>query len=108
MGFWYNITMASRISKGEIKKLGLLSRVAINEKETKEFQQDMEKILVFVSKLSNCPTSDVGHKTSDVKNVMREDDPPAGGLDKKTGHDESLLKQAPEIERGFVKTRKTL
>lgn len=95
------------ISKKEIKKLSLLSRVAVDEKEIKELQQDLEKILNFISKLETAPTtSDVDCPTSDVglRNIMRED----RSLRKSGKCGKFLLEQAPKTERGFVKTRKVL
>jgi len=94
-----------KITVKEVKKLGLLSRVSISEKEASELQKDMEKILNFVSKLEKAEISDTICSTLNVEhvNIFRGDE--AG---EKPARDRSLLKQAPEMERGYIKTKKVL
>jgi aspartyl-tRNA(Asn)/glutamyl-tRNA(Gln) amidotransferase subunit C len=97
--------MASKITGKEVKKLSLLGRIFVSEKETKKLQKDLEKILDFVSKLEelDVATSDVDAQIFDVgEKMLRKDENPLEGVE----YGEALLKQAPEIKNGYVKARK--
>lgn len=89
------------ISHDDIKKLSVLARVGIGEKEETKIQHDLMSILEFVSRMKGAPA--VSLKTENfVFNVLRLDD-----VSGKSGeHKESLLKQAPQIEKGFIKVKK--
>lgn len=69
------------ISLEEIKKLGLLARIELDNDEEKEFQKDLGAILDYVSQLQNMPTDirQVSEKTTiggapEIFNVFREDE----------------------------------
>ena len=101
--------MASKITDEEVKKLSLLGRIFVSEKEIKKLQKDLEKILDFVSKLSFQSSGvDVDPPVYEVYggegplNVFRKDENPLEGVE----YGEALLKQAPEIKNGYVKARK--
>jgi aspartyl-tRNA(Asn)/glutamyl-tRNA(Gln) amidotransferase subunit C len=91
------------ISKKEVKKLSLLARVDIDENEIEEVQNSLEKILGFVSKLKDVSRNFISDQIS-VLNVVRED----GAPHESGEYSESLLKQAPETEKGFIRVKKIL
>jgi len=80
------------MKKNLIKNLSQLARVGVDEKETKSLQEDLEKILVFVSKIKSLSCEDKNLEaelpsrssqmgtpaswSSREKNVMREDKNP--------------------------------
>ncbi|MBU1178804.1 Asp-tRNA(Asn)/Glu-tRNA(Gln) amidotransferase subunit GatC [Patescibacteria group bacterium] len=91
------------ITKEEVKKLAALGRIGVDDKEIESLRGDMERVLFFVSKLKK--VSFAGEVFEDgMKNDLRED-----AIFGKSGeYTEDLLKQAPELERGFVKVKKVL
>lgn len=101
----------NKITKDDVRKLGALARIKIDEKEIKLLQKDMENILGFVSKLSTQSLANTkvglleceafGGKTT---NILREDENPH----ESGKHTEDLLNQAPELKEGFVKVKKVL
>lgn len=95
------------ISRDEIKKLAVLARLNVGEKEISRFQNDLGKILDFVSKIKEIELpSETAEKQRDgaLFNVFREDKEPHEPLK----YTESLMKEAPEKEKGFIKVKKIL
>ncbi len=74
------------ISKEEVKKLSMLARVGLAEKEIAEFQKDLDGILDFVSVLKEAPHNNKLYagqapvpeniKEEARANVFREDEAP--------------------------------
>ncbi|MDO8555113.1 MAG: Asp-tRNA(Asn)/Glu-tRNA(Gln) amidotransferase subunit GatC [bacterium] len=94
------------ISKDEIKKLAVLARISINEEEISRFQNDLDKILDFISKIKEIelPPEIAEKQSNHIFNVFREDKEPHKPLE----YTESLLKEAPEKENDFIKVKKIL
>ena len=91
------------ISKKEIKNLSKLARIGVSDKEIESLQNDLEKILDFVSRLEDVSISEEFEK-KEVLNEVREDEASHTIAE----YSEELLKQAPEIKDGFVKVKKVL
>ena len=94
------------ILKDEIKKLAVLARVSINEEEIDRFQNDLDKILDFVSKIKEIELPpEIAEKQRDhIFNVFREDKEPHKPLE----YTKSLLKEAPGKKNDFIKVKKIL
>lgn len=90
------------ISKKEIKKLGELARIEIEENELEKIRKDLANVLDFVSKLKNAPVSEIKETDIQIFNVFRED----RDARKEGECSKDLLEQAPDIERGFIKVKK--
>ncbi|MEK7575965.1 MAG: Asp-tRNA(Asn)/Glu-tRNA(Gln) amidotransferase subunit GatC [Patescibacteria group bacterium] len=92
----------------DIDKLALLARIKLDSKEKKSLQKEFEDILNYVSKLKETDIKDIDEKeagkTIEFENVMREDENPhkAGEFSK------DLLKEAPSIEKNFIKVKRIL
>jgi aspartyl-tRNA(Asn)/glutamyl-tRNA(Gln) amidotransferase subunit C len=66
----------SIISRDEVKKLALLSRLPLDEAEISSYQEDLEEILEYVAKLSRVDTSSVSpvHGGGSGTNAFRADE----------------------------------
>lgn len=81
------------ISTEEIKKLADLARIRISEAETKKLQDDLGKILDYVSELKKAPTADkIFQATGENMNQWRDDDEP----------------EPAEESSGFIRVKKIL
>jgi len=90
------------ISEAEIKKLGFLARVGINEKEVAEFRKDLAGILDFVSTLSEIRVdARLTAETGDHSNIFRED----GSPHKAAEYSGVLLEEAPSREGTYIKVK---
>ena len=90
------------ITKEEIEKLNGLARVGFADSETEKLQNDLAKILDFVSRLKEARVPDGEEVASEeIKNVLREDE----SLSALEEHADALLEQAPEKEGVFVKIK---
>lgn len=83
-----------------------MARIGIDEKKTDSLLDDLRKILDFVSKLKRAQISDFKEKAADneFSNTIRKDDMPH----KSGEYSGQLLKQAPALEKGYVKVKKVL
>jgi aspartyl-tRNA(Asn)/glutamyl-tRNA(Gln) amidotransferase subunit C len=95
------------ITKEEVLKLADLARIEVADDEIESIRQKMEGILEYVSevqKLSDEEGVSVVPEAGENRNVLREDeDPHEGGK-----YTESIIKNAPEKEGGYIKVRKIL
>jgi len=73
------------ISSDEIKKLGLLSRIKIGDREAEELQKSLDAVLGYVSKLSKVATKEAEISAPGISNVCRKDE---------------ALKDESELKRG--------
>lgn len=89
------------ISEEEVKKLSMLARVGLAEKEIAEFQKDLDGILDFVSVLKEAKIPE-NIKEEARANVFREDEAPH----KSAEYSEVLLKEAPSREGTLIKVNK--
>ncbi|MCF7835917.1 MAG: aspartyl/glutamyl-tRNA amidotransferase subunit C [Candidatus Marinimicrobia bacterium] len=94
------------VTKKEIKKLGELARIGINEKDAEVLKGDLEKTLSFISRLKELrvPEGDDFGATKTPTNNIREDVSELEGGE----YTKELLEQASDIEDGFVKVKKVL
>jgi aspartyl-tRNA(Asn)/glutamyl-tRNA(Gln) amidotransferase subunit C len=90
------------ISLEQIKHLAHLSRLEFSEKELKEMQGDMGKILDFVAQIDALDLSGIEPLTqmSDSVNVMREDQ--TKGMIQK----EEALRNAPDANSDYFRVPK--
>ena len=90
------------ISLEQIKHLAHLSRLEFSEKELKEMQGDMGKILDFVAQIDALDLSGIEPLTqmSDSVNVMREDQ--TKGMIQKA----EALKNAPDANSDYFRVPK--
>ena len=90
------------ISKEDVKKLSVLSRVGVSGREVESLRKDLEKMLEFVSRLKQAP--ETAEESAGHRNVLRNDaDPHESAL-----YSDPILKEAPKTEDGFIKVRKVL
>lgn len=89
----------------ELRKLAHLSRIQVSDEELSDLQEDLERIIRYVSDLKALPDVQLEIvDTSLSRNVMREDSSPH-----ETGlHTKALLEQAPQREGAYVKVKKIL
>jgi aspartyl/glutamyl-tRNA(Asn/Gln) amidotransferase C subunit len=78
------------ISFEEVKKLALLVRIEVDRKELEELQNDLERILDYVSQLQKAPSREITFskeelKTPELFNIFREDEPIENKSDIKRG-----------------------
>ncbi len=84
--------------KIDVKKIAELSRIALTDKELKEFTPQMEGILDSVEVLKEVDTTNVEPMKAHIKfEDLREDVPG------KTLSQEEVLKNAKHTEDGYVK-----
>jgi aspartyl-tRNA(Asn)/glutamyl-tRNA(Gln) amidotransferase subunit C len=95
----------SKLSRDDVLKLALLSRLKLTDEEVERFAGDLSSILEYVEKLDAVDTS--GHKptyqVTGLKNITREDKTRDYGY--KT---EDLLKNAPSIKDNQFKVKRVL
>ncbi len=93
------------ITPEDIDKLSNLSRIEVSEEEKISFSKEIDSILEYVGQISELASeSGETEQTSSVRNVFRQDENPhESGL-----YTETLLKEAPDSQDGFVKVKKIL
>ncbi len=92
------------ISIKDVEHVAKLARVAISAEDKVKYQQQLEKILGYVSQLKSKNTDGVPPTAHpyDISNVWREDEArPFEDLP-------NLLKNAPELEATFYKVKKVI
>ena len=92
------------ISLDEVRKVALLSRIALTEDEEERFAAQLNDILDYVEQLNELDVEGVEPTTRaiDVSNVMRED------AHSTYENREGLLKNAPDRDENFFKVPKIL
>lgn len=92
----------------DIEKLALLARIKLDSKEKDKLQREFEGILSYVSELKKVNVGGISDKeaskTAGLENVTREDENPH----KPGEFSEDLLKEAPLVEKGYVKVKHIL
>ncbi|NOY35925.1 MAG: Asp-tRNA(Asn)/Glu-tRNA(Gln) amidotransferase subunit GatC [bacterium] len=91
----------------DIEKLALLARIKLESEEKEKLQKEFGEILDYISELKEADVSGVEEETGNaagIENVLREDDESheAGEFS------EDLLKNAPEVENGYIKVKHIL
>ena len=93
------------IDASEVKKLTLLSRIDMNEKEMKSLTKDLESILEYVGRLENSPLfQDSSSMFQAPRNVFREDKAPH----ESSIYTDKILSLAPKSEGGYIKVDKII
>lgn len=102
----YTVRMQKQkiITSKDIQCLSDLARIRLSETEKTEFEKGLEKIIVYVSQLSEVPTDKVAPtwQVLPVTNVFRDDE-----VGKDTDRDE-ILDNAPERDDRFFKVPKII
>jgi aspartyl-tRNA(Asn)/glutamyl-tRNA(Gln) amidotransferase subunit C len=82
----------SKLSRDDVLKLALLSRLKLTDEEIERFRGDLSSILEYVEVLNNVDTSGLEptYQVTGLKNVMRSDKVRDYGY-----KSEDLLKNAP-------------
>jgi len=91
----------------DIEKLALLARIKLEPDEKKKLQKEFGEILDYISKLKDADIGGIKEETGNAsgnENVLRGDE-----YGHKTGEfTEDLLKNAPEVENGYIKVKRIL
>ena len=92
------------IDRNTIEKLAGLSRIKISEKESAALAEDLERIVAYVSQVTEASAETPTPIKPMMHNVLREDkEPHAPGI-----FTEALLAQAPATVRALVKVKKII
>jgi len=90
-----------------IKKLAIMARVDMDEKEMKEIGDSFGPILAYVGQIqevSNTGDSLYEEVSDESINVLRDDIV----TNKASEYTDKILKQAPDTENGFLKVKQIL
>jgi aspartyl-tRNA(Asn)/glutamyl-tRNA(Gln) amidotransferase subunit C len=95
----------SKLSRDDVLKLALLSRLKLTDEEIERFRGELSSILEYVEKLDAVDVSGLEptYQVTGLKNVMRKDETVDYGY--KT---EDLLKNAPAVQDNQFKVRRVL
>jgi aspartyl-tRNA(Asn)/glutamyl-tRNA(Gln) amidotransferase subunit C len=95
----------SKLSRDDVLKLALLSRLKLTDEEVERFRVELSGILEYVEKLNSVDVAglDPTYQITGLKNVMRKDEIHDYGY--KT---ETLLKNAPAIHDNQFKVKRVL
>lgn len=87
------------IKREDVEYLSKLARIELKEEEKIRFEEELEKILEYVSKLNEVNTENIipTYHVLPLKNIFREDIP-----DKSTPKEE-ILKNAPDRDENFFR-----
>jgi len=87
----------------DIKKLGELAKIEINEAEAEGFKKDFESILGYIKQIESVDLGDVSpsYQTENVTRIDVAKNTPGEFSD-------DLLSSAPNTENGFIKVKKIL
>ena len=94
------------VSSDDVKKLALLSRLALTEEEVAKLQGEINSIVAYIDTIQKVELPEVPEGTVylDNVNVMREDaNPHESGI-----HTDELLAQASRKEGKYLKVKKIL
>lgn len=95
----------AQLSKNDVLKLAKLSRLRLSDEEVQQYQKEITAILGYVEQLQGLNLKDTEPTTqvTGLTNVMRPD------IVKDYGTSSTeLLKNAPMIEKNYLKVRRVL
>lgn len=95
----------AKLSRDDVLKLALLSKLELSEKEIEKFRNDIGAILDYVEQLKKIDTKSL-EPTSQVtglKNVTRRDEIVDYGVNQK-----DLLKNVPTTDKNQIKVKRVL
>ncbi len=95
----------AKLSREDVLKLARLSRLKLTDAETSEFQKEISEILAYVEMLDKVDTKGLKptYQTTGLKNVSRRDEI----VDYGPNQDE-LLKNVPDRDKNYIKTKRIL
>lgn len=84
----------------EVRKLAALARIKVEDNELEKFTSEFDAILEYVGQLEklDLPQGDAMRNKPVLRNVMREDAPPAGGPHEPGSYTEKIAEQFPARE----------
>ncbi|MEI6478990.1 MAG: aspartyl/glutamyl-tRNA amidotransferase subunit C [bacterium] len=92
------------ISKDDIKKLAILSRLEISDGELESVSKEIGSILEYVGTIDSAIAGEENIDAPVIYNNLREDEDP-----NETGKEtETLLSSAPKRDGNFVKVKKVM
>ena len=95
---------SQKINIGEVEHVAKLARLALTDRETKEYTATLNDILTYMDKLGELDTTGVEPMTHAIpnENVMRED------LVKPSEAASDILKNAPDTKGTFFRVPKVI
>jgi aspartyl-tRNA(Asn)/glutamyl-tRNA(Gln) amidotransferase subunit C len=92
------------LTKEEVKKIAMLSRIELRDGEVEKFQKDLSAILDYVDELKKVDTEglEIVASVTGLENVSREDVPVVAE------NRDDIMGQAPEIKDGYYKVKAIL
>ena len=87
----------------DVENLAELAKIELSEEEKKDILKDMEGILEYVKVVEKVEVGDKATPEHGLRNVWREDE----AVDRDFSR-ESILKQFPDSQNGFLKVKKIL
>ena len=100
---WLVEIISLMLSKEEVQKIALLSRIGLKEEEIPQYQKDLSAVFDFFRELETLPTGTVvpiGHITG-RSDVMRADTHEDFGRTGRT----MIIENAPDTKDNFLKVR---
>jgi aspartyl-tRNA(Asn)/glutamyl-tRNA(Gln) amidotransferase subunit C len=93
-----------KIAREEVKRVAVLARLELSSEEQAAFTDQLDRILQYMEKLNELDTAGVepAIHTAEIVNAFREDKVTT----RSSG--ESLLSNAPALEKSFLKVPKIL
>lgn len=92
------------ISKDDVKKLAVLSRLEISDSELESVSKEIGSILEYVGTIDSAIAGEEAIELPEIYNNLREDENP-----NETGKEtEVLLSSAPKREENFVKVKQVM
>jgi aspartyl-tRNA(Asn)/glutamyl-tRNA(Gln) amidotransferase subunit C len=92
------------ISKEDVKKLAVLARITISDKEAESLATEAEGILGYVFDVGEASAAGEGDAHTARVNVMRED----GNPHEPGAHTDAVLSAAPKTENGYIEVRQVI
>lgn len=88
----------------EVKKLALLSRIALSDQEVEKFRKDLSTVLDYIDELKKVDTSGVDEvfEVTGLVNVQRDDKPVVSDIVP------DIFKNVPEMKDGYYKVKAIL
>jgi aspartyl-tRNA(Asn)/glutamyl-tRNA(Gln) amidotransferase subunit C len=95
----------AKLTREDILNLARLARLHLSEDEIVRFQKEVSAILEYATQLQNVDVDRIEptYQVTGLHTVTRPDEIIDYGLDK-----ESLLKNVPRTEKGYIKVRRML
>lgn len=96
--------MADKIDKQQVQKVAKLARLQVSDEQTKQFSDQLSKIIKYIEKMNKLDTESVTPLAHclDMHNNFRDDTPRASLGTEKT------LENAPQRDEDFFKVPKII